>query len=340
MPFVRTSARTAVRRLPRRPGAVLTLLSVAVLAAACTTSGSAGGGQDLTVAVVPGIDTAPLNIAINDGLFSQQGISVTVKKVSSSYAAYQALNNGSADIAAGDYAAFFYAISKGTNTGSKALNLVADGYDAGQGTMQLLTLPQSSITTPKDLVGKTVGTPANQIAPFQNNFPYNIQTLATQSVLQNDGVTPASVNWKVVSPSDMISELSSGEVDAILVTEPQLTEAETQLGAVELLDSCSGVTANLPLTGYFSNAGVASRDAGSLTAFQNAMSTAESDASNRSAVQSTLTSENITAEDAALVNIGQYPTSLNVGQIQRVADLMYSSGMIISPVSVASLRFK
>jgi hypothetical protein len=43
---------------------------------------------------------------------------------------------------------------------------------------------------------------------------------------------------------------------------------------------------------------------------------------------------------ADLVNIGQYPSFLNVGQIERIAELMYDSGMIISPVEVQSLLVK
>jgi NitT/TauT family transport system substrate-binding protein len=340
MPFVRTSARTAVRRLAahrgrRRTGGALVLVSVAILVTACTTSGSGGGGADLTVAYVPGVDTAPLTIALKDGLFSQQGLTVTAKPVSTAAEAYNDLQNGGADIAAGDYAGFFYKVATGSQ-----LKLIADGYDAGSGSMQLLTLPNSTITTAKDLAGRTVGTPINEIAPYSSNFPYNIQTLASESVLQSDGVSPTDVTWTMLQPSQMISALSSHQVAAILVTEPEITQAETDLGAVELLDSCSGVTANLPLTGYFSTAALTSRDANALTAFQTALSQAEGDAANRSTVQSALTSENITTEDAALVNIGQYPTSLNVGQVQRVADLMYQSGMITTPVSVASLRFK
>jgi NitT/TauT family transport system substrate-binding protein len=341
MPFVRTSARataphTTGRRIPRRPGRALALLSVALLAAACTTSGSSGGGQDLTVAVVPGVDTAPLAIAAKDGLFSQQGITVTVKDVSSPAAAYNDLLHGTANIAAGDYAAFFYAIA----TGNTRLKLVADGYDAGTGTMQVLTLPNSQITSVTQLEGKKVGTPSAQVAPFANNFPYNIQTLAAESELQSDGVSPSAIDWTQLPVNQMISALSSHEVDAILVTEPQLTQAEEQLGAVELLDACSGVTASLPLTGYFSTTAVASQEPASLTAFQKALAIAEGDAADRSTVQSAMMSENISSEDAAMLNVGQYPTFLNVGQVQRVADLMYESGMITTPVSVSNLQFK
>ena len=53
-----------------------------------------------------------------------------------------------------------------------------------------------------------------------------------------------------------------------------------------------------------------------------------------------LRGEHMPSLDADLVNIGQYPTFLNVGQVQRIADLMYDSGMITSPVSVQSLALK
>jgi hypothetical protein len=41
--------------------------------------------------------------------------------------------------------------------------------------------------------------------------------------------------------------------------------------------------------------------------------------------------------ESALVTLGAYPASLNAGQVQRVATLMYDSGMIRAPVRVSSL---
>ena len=41
--------------------------------------------------------------------------------------------------------------------------------------------------------------------------------------------------------------------------------------------------------------------------------------------------------DAAQVTLDTYPASLNVGQVQRVATLMYDSAMIRNPVSVSAL---
>jgi NitT/TauT family transport system substrate-binding protein len=44
----------------------------------------------------------------------------------------------------------------------------------------------------------------------------------------------------------------------------------------------------------------------------------------------------ITNDDAALVTLGTYPTSLNAGQVQRVAALMYDAGMTSGEVVVNS----
>ena len=65
-------------------------------------------------------------IAAKDGLFRDHGLDVTVKTYNSLQPEVQALKNGSVDIAAGDYADFFYEDA----TGKASLHLVADGYDA------------------------------------------------------------------------------------------------------------------------------------------------------------------------------------------------------------------
>jgi NitT/TauT family transport system substrate-binding protein len=319
----------------------LVLLSLVFATAGCHVPGTSSpsalpSGQKLTVAVVPGIDTVPLTVAVKDGLFGQQGIGVSIDNVSSVADAYNALQQGRADVAVGDYTSFFYAIAKG----DARLSLIMDGYDAASGTMQVLALPSSGINSPKDLKGKVIATPEAQVAPPSPTFPYNIDTLATETVLQNDGVSTSDVTWLPLPENQMLTALKDHRVSAIVATEPLIIEAETQLGAQEVLDSCSGVTANLPLTGYFSTALFARQHAAALQAFRAALVTAQSDSEQRSNVQSVLRGEHMTSLYADLVNLGQYPSFLNVGQVQRIADLMYDSGMVSSPVSVQSLVLK
>jgi NitT/TauT family transport system substrate-binding protein len=317
------------------------VLSVAVLASGCHVlgigvSGAASGSGPITVAVVPGIDDAPLRVAVQDGLFQQHGLNVTVKDYQSLGAEFHALTSGQAQIAAGDYTGFFYEQA----TGRASLRLIADGYDAATHSVAILTLPSSGITTPQQLQGQPwrVATPPGQMIPYSAAAPYNIQTLAAEEVLQNDGVSPSSVNWTQMQAQDMIGALRSGQVKAILATEPYILEAEQQLGAVEVVNASSGVTSGLPMSGYFSLTSYAHANPPTVQAFQAALAQAQAACAQRGPVQAVLPQlTGMSTGDAALITLGTYPTSLNVGQVQRVATLMYDSGMISNPVSVSSM---
>jgi NitT/TauT family transport system substrate-binding protein len=329
----------SISRRFRLPVAVL---SAGLMMAGCGVlgGGSSGlgssGNQTITVAAVPGVDNAPLYIARQDGLFRQHGLNVRITRYRSLKDEIQALSHGQADIAAGGYADFFYQESLGT----LRLRLIADGYDAAPNVMQVLTLPTSSIKNPQDLQNQTVAIPPPGGIAKSSNLPYSMEMMATEAVLRNDGVGPTSITWVPMPESKMVSALGNhtNGVGAIVVTEPYIFEAESKLGAVSVLDSCSGVTSGLPLLGYFSLASYANGHAQAVHAFKAALLQAQADATMRGPVQAQLTSSKaMTTQDAALLTLGQYPTFLSVGQVQRVADLMYESGMIATRLAVRRL---
>ncbi len=193
-------AKTVSRRRPsRRSRAVsagMAAMAVGALTAGCQASGNGSSSAGLTkssitVAAQPGVDDAPLYMAVRNGLFAKAGLSVTIQTYGSADQEIRALSNGSAAIAVGDYADFFFAQDGPRQPG---LLVVADGYDAAPSVMEVLTLPGSGITNPQQLVGKTIGTPEPQEMRFSSTLPYSEDTLATQSVLTNDGVN-ASTRW-------------------------------------------------------------------------------------------------------------------------------------------------
>jgi ABC-type nitrate/sulfonate/bicarbonate transport system substrate-binding protein len=323
----------------RRSVSPLAAVLLTLLAAGChIPEGSSGvmtGRQQIAVAVVPGFANAPLQVAVRDGLFSKRHLDVTVQTYQTLQQAYAALASGQADVISGDYAGLLY---QQAHAAHGQLRLIADGYDASPGVMEVLTLPGSAITNPQGLQGKAVATPPQQLAPFSAAAPYNIETLATEAVLQSDGVSPSSIQWKPMPAATMIGALRDHRVSAIVTTQPYILQAETQLGAIELLDACSGVAASLPLSGYFTAAGFARSHPAAMGSFQSALNTAKASTAQPGTVQSALrTLPGMSAREAALVTIGQYPTFLSVGQVQRVADLMAGTGMITAPVSVRSL---
>lgn len=314
----------------------LVVLPVAALASGCqvTGTGASGASRPVTVAVVPGIDNAPLRVAVQEGLFRQRGLDVTIRDYPSLGAELHALTSGQAQIAAGDYTGFLYEQA----LGRASLRLIADGYDAAPDSVAILTLPGSGITTPQQLQGQGVATLPAQVVPYSAAVPYDVQTLAAAEVLQNDGVSPSSVTWTQMQAKDMIGALRSGTVQAILATEPYILQAEEQLGAVEVVNASSGVTSGLPLSGYFSLSSYAHAHPPAVRAFQEALDQAQADCTQRGPVQAVLPQlTGMSTGDAAQVTLGTYPASLNVGQVQRVATLMYDSGMISNPVSVSAL---
>jgi NitT/TauT family transport system substrate-binding protein len=320
---------------------VLLTAALGALASGChvpgTASAGAVGDQQITVAVVPGFANIPLQAGIRDGVFARHHVDVTVQTYTSLQQAYAALASGQAGVVGGDYAGVLYRQAHSPNP---RLRLIADGYDAVPGIIEVLTMPGSTIKAPHDLEGMVVATPPAELAPFSDDAPYNDETLATEAVLQSDGVSPSSIQWRAMAPASMITALRDHTVSAIVTTEPYILQAETQSGAVELFDACSGVTAGLPLSGYFTTAGFARGHAGALRGFRAALTDAKGSAPQFGTVQSVLrTLPGVSGQDASLVTIGQYPTFLSAGQIQRVADLMYGTGMITTTLSVKQLLF-
>lgn len=326
-----------IGRPGRRAVGVTAAAAGLLLVAGCHASSAAAptGSGTVTVAAPAEVADAPLYIGIKDGLFRQAGLHVRVIPASSVRTEVAALRSGQADVAFGDYADIFYAqelTSSGKQSPSAKLDIVANGYDAAPSVMEVLVMPHSGINSPKDLKGKVIGTPEPQelpdgAAPHQlySHQPYSLETIATWSVLSSDNVVPAQINWLPMPTTSLIPALKSGRVDAILATEPTIYEAESQLGAVPVLDSCTGATANLPLAGYFSDAAYAKHDAANLTAFRAALLKAQADGSMSAPVQDALMKyDHLPVETASLVTLGTYPTSLQEPDLQRVANLMFN----------------
>jgi NitT/TauT family transport system substrate-binding protein len=309
-------------------------LAAVLLVAGC--SASAHGLSTLTVAAVPGVDDAPLYIAANDGQFAAEGLKVRIKDYGSASSEIMALKTGRVDVAAGDYADFFYAQAH-----QPGMLIVAEGYDAAAGVMDVLVSPDSGIRTPTQLAGKTIGTPEPQEIPYSATIPYSMETLATQSALQDDGVDPASIRWKPVPTPDLTGALSSHKVAAILVTEPYIYRAQSQIGASEILDSVSGTTATLPLSGYFTSTSFARAHVGALDAFRTALQRVQAGANAGAATRATIKRVvGTNAQTAALITIGEYQTSPDVNGLQRVADLLVDFGVIAKPLHIENMIFR
>jgi NitT/TauT family transport system substrate-binding protein len=322
----------SLRRLARVTTAAVVTVA---LMAGCHLPGLGSGLEQtaITVAALRAVDDAPVYLAASKGLFRAQGLDVTVRTFGSAQQELQALNAGQVDVAAGSDTAFFQAEADG----DASLRMVADGYQAAPNVVGVLAKPGSGIIRPQDLAGKRIATPLPDVTSA--SAIGNIEQLTTIAVLQSDTVDPGTIRWEPMPAPDMTGALRDGRVDAILATEPYITDAERNLGAVEILDSCSGPTANEPLSGYFSLSPFALDDPDTLRSFQSALVKAQAMAAGPAAAQDALSYAGIDPATASLISVGVYPTSLDAGRLQGVADLMFQSGMIARPVNVSAMIF-
>ncbi|HEY2316272.1 MAG TPA: ABC transporter substrate-binding protein [Streptosporangiaceae bacterium] len=324
------------RRAVRARHLLAAASGLAVLGAAgCAGSATAGGtvSGTITIATVPGVDNAPVYLAKKEGLFAAAGLkNVVIKSYTSQSAELTALQGGHADIAASDYGNLFYQQSQ-----SHDLRILADGYDAGPGVLEVLTLPTTgpgSIQSPVDLANQTIGLPADSVLPALQGSgtgsPISLDAAAATQVLTNYlGNNAGSVKWKSLSQQAEVKQLEQGKLKAILVGEPYIYEAESQAGATVVLDACSGSTASLPLAGYAAMSPWVKDNQAAVADFQQAIARAQSDASLTGQVQQLLPSATgMSVQDADLITIGSYPTTTSILSLERVVRLMSNFNMI------------
>jgi NitT/TauT family transport system substrate-binding protein len=311
-----------------------TLLATAACGGSSTSATSGGGSGSglekthLTVGALPIVDDAPLFLAIKNGYFKRQGLTVTTQIIPQSTLAIPDMLHGTVDIiGTGNYVSFFDGQAKGAFN----IKVLAAGSVCTKTNFSILALPSSDIKGPAGLVGKTIAV----------NLTNNIQTLLTNAELKADGVNPASVKYVVIPFPNMAAALKAGRVDAVSVVEPFLTGTEQSDGAVPVMQECTGSLSAFPLGGYFATAAWAARYPHTAHAFQVAIAEAQAYANaHPAAVRAILpTYTKISTAAAPHINLGLFPPTTNPAQLQRVADLMLAGGLLKSRLEVQPLLF-
>jgi len=332
VPLLNLGRRAIRARCLLAAGSGLALL----LAAGCGSSGSPGGAVSGTVVIAaePGVADAAIYLAQKDGLFAAEGLDhVSIHRYSSQIQVMNALKSGNADIAASDYGNVFYQQAQAPD-----LRILADGYDATTGSLEILTLPGSLIQNPSDLIsagdnpGEKVGVPSDDIfgTGAQGGTPLSLDVAAANEVLKSFvGNAASAVTWDPMSQPQEVRELQSHKLNAILVSEPYVYQAESKLGAFEVLDAASGETAGLPLLGYVAENSWVRQNSSAVADFQAALAKAQADAALAGQVQKVLpAATGMTVQDADLITVGTYPTSTSVQALQSVVNLMSDENML------------
>ncbi|MEO3858947.1 ABC transporter substrate-binding protein [Acrocarpospora sp. B8E8] len=293
-----------------------------------TTADTSNNGLEktaLTVGILPIPDSAPIQIAIDKGFFTAEGLTVRTSIEVGGATATPKLVAGQLDATLNNYVSLFSAQEKGVGK----FKVVADSYQSAPDNFVLMAnADDASLSSPADLGGKKIAV----------NTLNNIATLAVTASAKVAGVTIDPKQFVPMPLPDMGGALKNGTVDAIWVAEPFIS-AYSQQGAKKIADTMSGPLADFPIAGWVMNEDFVSKNPKTVAAFQRALAKAQQlAASDRKAIEEVLPKyTKIDAATASVIALGVYSTTLSEARLQRVADTMKEYGYLQAGFDVKSV---
>ena len=298
-------------------------------------SSAASGGLEkttLNVAVVPAVDSAGFFVALHEGLFARQGLTINYTPATSSDTVINQQVAGKYDITGGNYVSYIQHYVQD----HQQLEIVAEGSVMQQGSQAIYTLPTSKIKNLAELRGQVLGI----------NAPHNINYLLAASVLTENGITPGNVQFPAqpIPFPIMAKQLAAGKIAAAAMPEPFATAAEQQYGAVKLAYLNQGATEEFPIQGYVATRAWATANPNTLKAFVTALKQGQEIAdTSRPAVEQAMESLNgpmngqIPPIVAAVMALNNYPIGIDKARLQRVADEMLQFGLLHTRFDIGQL---
>lgn len=318
--------------LPRRAGIAASLMLILGACSATTppasspsTAAGAPEQPELRVGTLPIADVAPVHIALAEGLFAAEGLTVTTEVTQGGAAAIPALAGGDLDVAYGAWPSFLLANRQGIE-----LRAIADGVAAAPGFTEFLALPESGLEgNPAGMAGSTIAV----------NTLNNIGELAVRFTLADAGVDPSDVQLVEIPFPDMGAALERGDVDVIWASEPVATLAKSGVGAVVVVDSFVDDMEGFPVAGYQVTAEFAAANPRTVAAFQRAMAAAvemaRSDPSRITSLLPTFTS--LSPELAAEIALPEYRGAIDASVLERVQATLLEFGILDRELDIESL---
>jgi NitT/TauT family transport system substrate-binding protein len=345
-------------------GAACAAATVVLVAAGC----SSGGGTSTTsataaslpkygpaektvlnVGVVPAMDSAGFFVAMNEGYFAKEGLTIKYTPETSSDTAISTQLSGGLDISAGNYVSYVDAVAQNGDP----LEIVGEGSIMTPGAQVIYTPANSPIKSLSQLKGKTVAVNAPDNIDFLLDdivlSGYDIKVNSGTSYNSGDVNFPAS---PIAFPGMAAAvEAKNSPYVAATLPEPFASIAEQQ-GMVPLVDLDQGAALQFPIEGYVVTKQWAEKYPNTLDRFLAALEEGQETAdTNRTAVEQAF--ENIKATPgsnlpaaafgqvpasiAAVMALNTYPIGIDATRIQRVADVMYQFGLLSKPFNVSSM---
>lgn len=284
-------------------------------AASTTDANRADAPVKVTVGVLNVSDTAPLFLAIREGIFTRHGLSVETTPAPGAAQATSGLVSGDMQFAFGSYVPFILAAQRGV-----PLRLAAPADNVNNDFSRIVVAHDSAVRSTADLAGKRVAVSAL----------INFGTLGIQEALKAAGVDPKQVTFVSFPFPNMLSALEHGQVDAAWLVEPFLTQARDSGKTRDLFDPFAGTMQDVPAAGYMMSASWARANADVAARFRQAMAEASKRAAgDPAAVRAAIpTFTKIPEAIATRIGLPAYTAELDRARLQHLSDLMSDNGLL------------
>jgi len=229
----------------------------------------------VTVGLLQIAPHAAMQLAIDEGIFEEHGLDVTIQLGQGGAALLPAVSSGSIQFAVGNPLSVLVAASQGLE-----MKIVA-GYshqEQGVPASGLVVRGDSGIASFKDLEGKTVAV----------NAVNTLGDLGTMGLVEQDGGDPEAVKFTEIAFPDQLAQLEQGNIDAAWIPEPFISAALATDG-MEYLGNTFDVIPGLYSTVTFTSASYADANPDVVKAFAEGVADAtafamENDDLNREAI--------------------------------------------------------
>jgi NitT/TauT family transport system substrate-binding protein len=287
------------------------------------------------------MDSAGFFVAMDEGLFTKEGLTVNYTPQGSSETAIGLQLKGQLDVSGGNYVSYVEAVALHHDP----LEIISEGSIMTPGSQVIYTPKDSPITNVAQLKGHTIAV----------NAPNNIDYLLAVSVLSGYGVNTSQVGFPkqplfFPTLAQTVMTPHSGLSSAVL-PEPFASLAQQSQGFVPLVDLDQGATQQFPIEGYVVTKQWAQAHPNTLSRFLAALEQGQKIAdTDRAAVEKAFediqsTQKGVPSaafgqvppEIASVMTLNTYPIGVDQTRIQRVANVMQQFGLLPSPFNVSSM---
>jgi NitT/TauT family transport system substrate-binding protein len=302
------------------------VLAAAVVLAGCTsapaeteTDSPEAEVADITVATYPVMSNAAVYMGVNEGIFEDNGLNVTLETITSGPDSVPLLLSGDLTFTSVDVPTVINAQKEGL--GVVAVGAMMVGVDVDRGYVGVVASPDSGIQDWADLEGKKVGVNA------LGSTPVALISASMEAV----GADPSTVQWVQIAQPETIPALLAGQLDAANLAQPLLTAAEEagfeQIGNPEQL-----TVPNVPTFVYVTTQQFADANPGVVKRFQealqaaNALANSDHDLAIETAKTSTTVDPAVLDKVTGFPNWGENP--ITGADLDKFIKLMVDAGQL------------